>query len=645
MGSPISNRSRSLLFRYGIAFLVPWLALGIRVALTPLVGDQLPLMIFILAGAIAAWLGGLGPGLVAYGLGGAISLWVYFAPIHSLSIDSVPERTRLICYCVVAVVVSAMAEALHRSLRRAQARELALRESEERYRGFVANSHEAIWRIELDEPIPTHLPVDEQVRLYFERAYYAEVNDALAHLYGFANAAEVPGLRVREVEPPDRPETLQSTRSFILGGYRQTGEVSYEQTRNGEPRNFLNNYVGTVENGCLVRLWGSSLDITAHKRAELSLHETEATLKAFYETSPALMGMLEITDTDILHLYDNPATCRFMGVEPGQSAGRWTSQSRTSKEVLAFWLARSRECLETGAPVSFELRHDYEGMPHRWLSNTIVYIGKGPSGHPRFCYVSLDITARHQFEVDLAQARDRAEAASRAKDDFLAALSHELRNPLNPVLLTAGAALLDPGLSHDDREQWEMVHRNVTLQARLIDDLLDLTRVARGKFSLQVKPLDLHHLVRDALANVRADFLAKRQLCELALDASVVQVQGDNARLQQVLWNLLKNASKFTPEGGSIRITSCNPGTNGSVRLAVTDNGIGLTPEELGRIFEAFVQGDHSQQRGGAHRFGGLGLGLAISQQIVQLHSGRIWAESEGRERGATFYIELPAVR
>jgi|GEM_PF-5391864 len=641
MGSPTKTRTRSLLSRYGVALLVPWVALSIRVALTPLVGDQLPLMIFILAGAIAAWLGGLGPGLVAYGLGGAISVFVYFAPLHSLSINSVAERTRLACYFVVGVVVSAMAEALHRSLRQAQAREKALRESEDRYRGYVSTSHEAIWRIELDEPIPVDLLVEEQVKLYFERAYYAEANDALAHLYGFAHAAEVAGLRVREVEPPERAETRESMRSFILGGYRRTGEVSHEQTRTGEPRNFLNNYVGMVEKGYLVRLWGSSLDITAHKRAERALRETEATLKAFYDSSPVLMGMLEITGTDILHLYDNPATCRFMGVEPGQSAGRWASKSGTAQEVLEFWIARSRECMETGAPVSFELRHDYEGMPHRWLSNTIVYIGKGSTGHPRFCYVSLDITARHQFEEDLAQARDRAEAASRAKDDFLATLSHELRNPLNPVLLTAGAALLDPALSHDDREQWEMVHRNVTLQARLIDDLLDLTRVARGKFSLQVKPLDAHSLVRDALANVRADFLAKRQLCELGLDASVARIQGDNARLQQVLWNLLKNASKFTPEGGSIRITSCNPGANGTVRLAVTDSGIGLTAEELNRIFEAFVQGDHAQ-RGGAHRFGGLGLGLAISQQIVQLHSGRIWAESEGRERGATFYIELP---
>jgi PAS domain S-box-containing protein len=645
------NSTREVLLRYAVALLAPLLALALRMLLAPILGEQAPLILFILAGAAAAWWGGLWPGILAFSLGAVLAIWVFMSDQPHWGLGTLPERMRIVLYFFVGVLICIMAEALHRAIRHQREREPALRRSEERYRAFIATSHEAIWRIELDEPISTVLPVDEQIRLYFERAFYAEVNDALARLYGFTGAAQVVGLRVREVEPPTRSETIEALRKFITQGYRRTGEISHEQDRHGAPRNFLNNYVGLVEKGCLVRLWGSSLDITEHRRAEQALRESEGTLKGFHESSPIPMGIIELGETDLFMLYNNPATCRLFGTPPGATDGRWTSEFGVAPELLTVWMAPYRESARTNAPVSVETPFDIPGRARIWLALTVAPIPVGASGRPRFCYVMLDVTARRAFEQELMEARDRAEAASRTKDDLLAALSHELRTPLNPVLLAASVAMRDDTRSAEEREDWAMVHRNISLQSRLVDDLLDFTRATHGKVALRLQTVELPALLRDALDTVRPEAEARRQSLALECSAPDPRVPGDAGRLQQVFCNLLKNAIKFTPEAGVIQV-EIRVGTRASVHapqelpgdvllVAIRDNGLGLTTEEQTRIFEAFVQGDHAKSRG-HQRYGGLGLGLAISRELVHLHGGRIWAESDGRDQGATFFVALP---
>jgi signal transduction histidine kinase/ActR/RegA family two-component response regulator len=240
--------------------------------------------------------------------------------------------------------------------------------------------------------------------------------------------------------------------------------------------------------------------------------------------------------------------------------------------------------------------------------------------------------------TELARARDEALAASRAKDDFLAALSHELRTPLNPALLLASDAARDPAHTPAARHTFSVIAKNVSLEARLIDDLLDLTRIARGKLRLDLGPVDVNAVLRDAIATVQAELSEKHLTLHLALAEETAPVVGDATRLQQVFWNVLCNAIKFTPADGSIRIKSQRG--NSRVRVEITDTGMGLTAGELQRIFAAFSQGDHAA--GGSHRFGGLGLGLSISRQLVELHAGTITAESKGSGRGATFVVELP---
>jgi len=240
--------------------------------------------------------------------------------------------------------------------------------------------------------------------------------------------------------------------------------------------------------------------------------------------------------------------------------------------------------------------------------------------------------------AELQRTKELAESANRAKDHFLAVLSHELRTPLAPVLSTVQLLEHKEGLPEDVREALAMIRRNVELEARLIDDLLDLTGITRGKLDLAFETVDVHQALREVLEICDRDLQAKRIAVTTELHAHRICVRADPARLQQVLWNVVKNAVKFSPEEGRILLrTSDGPG--GTVEIAVTDSGIGIDPDVLPRIFDAFEQGSRDVTR----MFGGLGLGLAISKALVDLHGGSLRAKSDGRGLGATFSLSLAA--
>ncbi len=228
-------------------------------------------------------------------------------------------------------------------------------------------------------------------------------------------------------------------------------------------------------------------------------------------------------------------------------------------------------------------------------------------------------------------------AANTAKDQFLALLSHELRNPLSPVI-TMVSELERMGGPPAARNAIEIIRRNVELEARLIDDLLDITRIVHGKLQLIPEPIDAHRAIHRALEICQREIEVKRLEVRLDLAASAFHVKADPARFQQVLWNLIKNAVKFTPKG-SITISSVNDGS-GRLIIEVADTGIGITRERLTRIFKPFEQGESSITR----RFGGLGLGLAISKAMIEAHGGALKARSAGIDQGATFTVELGTV-
>ena len=250
-----------------------------------------------------------------------------------------------------------------------------------------------------------------------------------------------------------------------------------------------------------------------------------------------------------------------------------------------------------------------------------------------------ELAARAALAIDNARLYNRAEAASRAKDSFLAALSHELRTPLTPVLLRVAALAATPELPVKLRTDLRMIQRNVELEAKLIDDLLDLTRITRGKLSLHFEVVGVHEVLQHVVEICGEEAGSKQIEIDVFAAAEEQHVWADPGRLRQVFWNLVKNAVKFTPAGGRIAVRTSNP-EPGKIRVQVIDAGIGIEPEVLPRLFNAFEQGDPTVTRS----FGGLGLGLAISKALVDQHSGALTGFSAGRGQGATFTVTLATV-
>jgi signal transduction histidine kinase len=238
--------------------------------------------------------------------------------------------------------------------------------------------------------------------------------------------------------------------------------------------------------------------------------------------------------------------------------------------------------------------------------------------------------------AEVRQQKALADAANKAKDRFLAMLSHELRTPLNPILLWTNAILEEEQTVPSLKEGVEMVRRNVELEASLIDDLLDVARITGGKLQLHLQLSDAAALFRNALEMVKAESARKQLEMRVDLSAANHRVIVDRARVQQVFWNVLKNAQKFTPEGGTVSIRSFNQGRE-KLLFQITDTGKGIEPDLLPKIFEAFQQGTAPVE--------GLGLGLAISKAIIESHGGKIYASSKGSGTGATFTIELKTER
>ncbi|HSI12189.1 MAG TPA: ATP-binding protein [Chthoniobacter sp.] len=259
------------------------------------------------------------------------------------------------------------------------------------------------------------------------------------------------------------------------------------------------------------------------------------------------------------------------------------------------------------------------------------------TGYESACLL-MRMRQRAHFERDLLDAKKIAQQANRAKDEFLAALSHELRTPLNPVLMLSTAMELDATVTPEVREQAGIIRRNAELEARLIDDLLDHTRIKHGKLRLVLGPLDLHALLNHSEEIVRSEGAGKRVAITFEKNALRHHVHGDSARLQQVFWNVIKNGVKFTPAGGRVHVTTSND-ADGNLVVTVADTGIGIPLEALPRVFNTFDQGSVSTRT-----FGGLGLGLAISQGIISMHEGSIRAESEGGGKGTTFFITLKTI-
>jgi signal transduction histidine kinase len=254
----------------------------------------------------------------------------------------------------------------------------------------------------------------------------------------------------------------------------------------------------------------------------------------------------------------------------------------------------------------------------------------------RLAELKSTVAGVHAARVNAERAKVEAQKANQTKDHFLAVLSHELRTPLKPVLAAVELLQRRPGLSTEVREPLEIIQRNARLQARLIDDVLDLTCIAQGKLELNRKPMNICTIIERAVEIAKPDIDARRLQFRVALKDRPLRVNGDASRLQQVVWNLLTNAVEFTPEGGYVELRCERQDEH--VIIEVSESGIGIEPQDADRIFDAFEQGGRAITR----QLGGLGLGLAIAKRLVEMHEGKISVYSEGKNRGAKFRVQLP---
>jgi len=254
--------------------------------------------------------------------------------------------------------------------------------------------------------------------------------------------------------------------------------------------------------------------------------------------------------------------------------------------------------------------------------------------------LAAGMAERRRAEAAIEQQRATVEAANRTKDNFLAMLSHELRTPLTPVLAALDALKTQPQSSAEVEPTLAMMRRNIELESQLIDDLLDLTRITKDKLQLELEPVNAHQAIRNVIEMCSSEAHGKKLQVRLNFEASDFQVMADPAKFQQIIWNLFKNAIKFTGENGVITLSSANHLPH-ILTLSVQDTGIGIEPEIMERIFNPFEQGERSFQR----RFGGLGLGLTISKSLAQAHGASLIAKSEGTGRGSTFLLTMKTAR
>ncbi|MDB5353899.1 MAG: Two-component hybrid sensor and regulator [Phycisphaerales bacterium] len=385
------------------------------------------------------------------------------------------------------------------------------------------------------------------------------------------------------------------------------------------------------------RMTGVCMDVTEQREAARLLADANRHFKVLTETVPDFVWSC---GADGRVDYLNPQYVEFTGLTVDRVNEKWHTVVHPDDvpKVENAWAASLR--YSEPFELEYRFRRAVDGE-YRWFLTRTVAVRDDAGVLVRWVGTATDLheakMAAEEREHLLAAeraARAEVERASRVKDEFLANLSHELRTPLTPVLLTVALLESNSSLPAGVREDVNTIRRNVELEARLIDDLLDLTRISRGKIKYDFHNVDLHLLVRSAVGICCTDGKLSVQ-CDLS--ARHHHVHGDPARLQQVFWNLLNNSWKFTPAGGRLIIRSADAGED-KVSVEVTDTGAGMDPELLPRVFDAFEQGDALHAR----KFGGLGLGLAICQALVLAHGGTITAHSDGPGKGATFTVELP---
>jgi PAS domain S-box-containing protein len=493
---------------------------------------------------------------------------------------------------------------------------LDLQESEERFRTLAEHISQFAWMADKTGWI-----------FWYNRRWFEYTGTTLEEMQGWG------WQRVHHPDHVDR--VVKHIRDCF-----QTGQ-EWEDTfplrgRDGSYRWFLSRAIPIRDRqGQIIRWFGTNTDVTDLRQVEAELRQKNAILDAVNESAPT---PIFVKDRQGRIIYANPATLEVLGKPAAEVIGARDCDLYPNPEDAARVMENDQRIMASGQTEVVEESPDgirtFLSMKAPYHDDAGAAIG--------LIGISNDISDRVQLERDrehiLQQeqaARSAAERANRIKDEFLAVLSHELRSPLNPIL--GWSRLLQKGTLDPARhtEALKTIERNARLQSQLIEDLLDISRIMQGKLSLKAAPVSLTFVISAAVETVRLAAEAKNIQIWLDLDPAIAAISGDAARLQQVVWNLLSNAVKFTPSGGQVRVELRQLAN--LAQIQVRDTGKGILPQFLPHVFDYFRQEDSSTTR----KFGGLGLGLAIVRQIVEMHGGTVGVESAGEDQGTTFTVQL----
>src|SRR5262249_20054952 len=506
------------------------------------------------------------------------------------------------------------------------------------YRSFIAISSEGIWRFEVEQPIPVTLPVDDQIDLLYEYAYLAECNNAMAQMYGYESTEQILGARLGDIMPKSDAKNIDYLRAVCSSRYSLNDVESSELDRYGNSKVMLNSLTAIVENGMVVRAWGTQRDITGQKQAEAALLASEERFAKAFQASPDGLVISRIADGMMLEVNDS-----FL------SLSGYAREELIGKSTLQLGLYADPSSRDRALKILNEQHvvRDFEVMmkPKSGNLRLMLFSAERMDLRGEHCWLTIcrDITERKQAEEERErllrqekEAREQAEPASRMKDEFLATISHELRTPLTAIL--GWASMLNRGLLSpiQTRHALQVIEQSARSQAGLVDDILDTARIITGRLKLDAHPVQIERVFQAAVEVIRPSADAKRIALHVVIDDRSGIVFGDANRLQQVIWNLLSNAVKFTSEGG--RVEAGLSRTDGHVEITVTDTGMGIDPQFMPYIFDRFRQADSTSTR----KYSGLGLGLAIVRHVVEMHGGTVAASSPGPGHGATFKLRFP---
>lgn len=623
-------RITTSLLSFGKALLIMLGSVVVRALLAPWLGDRLPFLVLIFSIAIAArycrWRATAAAALIGF----LLTLWL-FVPPHQPDLTPSAWAIGVTGFVFMATAIIALGEMLHRS--RAHV-EQELREREQRERSLLEQ---------------TRLMREAQQLSHLGSWYWDARTDAIIgseELYHIFN-----------IDPTgDRLPSFSEQRGILYPeeAWDQLNEAMQTTARTGK------GYRLHLEARCGdKKIWVTTRGerVTSADGRVLGLRGTVQDTTELRATEDALLR-----STQRMEIVKDIAEVGFWFCDLPFGNLEWDSLVKEH-----FWLPPEagvdidlfysilhpddRERTRLGIEQSIANKQRFE-MEYRTVSpqdGSMKWIRA--VGHPfyaedgrpiRFDGATFDVTENRRAEALLRESETTARAASAAKDVFIAQLSHELRTPLTPVLMTASALKEDESLSEDVRQQLRMIERNIALEARLIDDLLDITRITHGKLSLRTEPCNVHALVRHVVEMVQDEARERGVRFSLELRAAKPQLQGDSTRLQQVFWNILRNAVKFSPAGSCVTIRSLNvassPESGDALCIEIDDEGRGFDAALKDRIFEPFEQAATSRDS----RVPGLGLGLAITRAIVTLHAGKVEAHSEGPGKGARFTVSLP---